>query len=90
MQPLVAFAALLSILAPAASVRAEGDAVPLDARTTTLYKRVIALNAALMLVVAERTSDLAGGLELARTSLSSGAALAVFERLRQSNHVEFA
>ncbi|GAC1300298.1 MAG: anthranilate phosphoribosyltransferase [Vulcanimicrobiaceae bacterium] len=51
---------------------------------------IIALNAALVLVVAERTDDLASGLALARTSLASGAALAVFERLRESTEVECA
>ncbi len=51
---------------------------------------VVALNAALVLVVAERADDLANGLELARRSVASGAALAVFERLRQPHEVEFA
>jgi len=51
---------------------------------------VIALNAALVLVVAEAASDLVEGLARARTSLASGAALAVFERLRQSTELECA
>ena len=72
--PTVNAAALRAILAGEASPR--GD--------------VIALNAALVLVVAERSGDLAGGVELARRSLQSGAALAVFERLRQPTEVELA
>ena len=67
-------AALLSILGGERSPRAD----------------VIALNAALVLVVAERAADLAEGLALARASLQNGAARAVFDRLRQSNEVEFA
>ena len=51
---------------------------------------VVALNAALVLVVAERAADLAEGLALARSSLSSGAALDVFERLRRPTEMEFA
>ncbi len=43
---------------------------------------VIALNAALALVVAERAATLAEGLATARTSLRGGAALAVFEAAR--------
>ncbi|MBD5653565.1 MAG: anthranilate phosphoribosyltransferase [Candidatus Eremiobacteraeota bacterium] len=45
---------------------------------------VIALNAALVLVVAERAADLVEGLALARAALSGGAALDVLERLRDS------
>lgn len=67
-------AALHAILAGEASARAD----------------IIALNAALVLVVAEAASDLASGLAAARASLASGAALAVFERLRQPTEVEFA
>ena len=51
---------------------------------------IVALNAALVLLVAERCDDLAGGLALARKSLASGAALAVFDRLRTPSEVEFA
>ncbi len=51
---------------------------------------IVALNAALVLVVAQRCETLAEGLALARTSLASGAALAVFESLRTPSEVEFA
>jgi anthranilate phosphoribosyltransferase len=51
---------------------------------------VVALNAALGLVVAERAAEVREGLELARTALSSGAALDVFERLRRPGLMEFA
>ncbi len=51
---------------------------------------VIALNAALVLVVAERVADLREGLESARESLRSGAAHAVFERLRRRTERETA
>jgi anthranilate phosphoribosyltransferase len=51
---------------------------------------VVALNAALVLVVAERAADLREGLELARASLSGGAALDVFDRLRRPTEMEFA
>jgi anthranilate phosphoribosyltransferase len=51
---------------------------------------VVALNAALVLVVAERAADLREGLELARASLLSGAALEVFDRLRRPTEMEFA
>ena len=67
-------AALHAILAGERSSRAE----------------IVALNAALVLLVAERCDDLAGGLALARKSLASGAALAVFDRLRTPSEVEFA
>ena len=40
---------------------------------------VVALNAALALVVAERAANLGEGLERARISLREGAALAIFE-----------
>jgi anthranilate phosphoribosyltransferase len=43
---------------------------------------VVALNAALVLLVAERANDLREGFALARSALASGAALAVFERSR--------
>ncbi|MDQ2909296.1 MAG: anthranilate phosphoribosyltransferase [Candidatus Eremiobacteraeota bacterium] len=49
---------------------------------------VVALNAALMLVIAERAADLREGLELARMSLHSGAARAVFDRLRRRTERE--
>ncbi len=51
---------------------------------------VVALNAALVLVVAGRAGDLFEGLALARTSLRDGAARAVFERLRNPAPVEYA
>jgi anthranilate phosphoribosyltransferase len=51
---------------------------------------VVALNAALTLVVAEKVSSLREGLELGRAVLASGAALAVFERLRRPGLMEFA
>ncbi len=51
---------------------------------------VIALNAALLLVVAERAGDLREGLELARASLRGGAARDVFDRLRRRTEREFA
>jgi len=50
---------------------------------------VVALNAALVLVVAERAADLAEGLALARTSLRGGAALDVFDRLCRPTELEF-
>jgi len=43
---------------------------------------VVALNAALVFLVADRAASLGEGLELARESLRSGAALAVFEAAR--------
>jgi anthranilate phosphoribosyltransferase len=51
---------------------------------------VVALNAALLLVVAGRAGDLFEGLALARTSLRDGAARAVFDRLRNPTIVEYA
>ena len=51
---------------------------------------VVALNAALVLVVAKRAADVAEGLSLARKSLGSGAALDVFERLRAPSRLEIA
>jgi anthranilate phosphoribosyltransferase len=51
---------------------------------------VVALNAALVLVVAKRASDLHEGLSLARKSLGSGAAFDVFERLRAPSRLEIA
>jgi anthranilate phosphoribosyltransferase len=51
---------------------------------------VVALNAALVLVVAERAADLREGLELARSSLRTGAALDVFDRLRRPSEMELA
>jgi len=50
---------------------------------------VVALNAALVLVVARRAADLGEGLALARTSLRGGAALDVFDRLRRPSELEF-
>ncbi|MDQ2857378.1 MAG: anthranilate phosphoribosyltransferase [Candidatus Eremiobacteraeota bacterium] len=67
-------AALVAILEGESSARAD----------------VVALNAALLLVVAERAEDLAEGLALSRASLRSGAALAVFERARRPSELEFA
>jgi anthranilate phosphoribosyltransferase len=67
-------AALQAILAGERSARAD----------------VVALNAALLLVVAERATDLREGLELARASLHGGAALDIFERLRHPGLMEFA
>ncbi len=51
---------------------------------------VVALNAALVLVVAERAGDIAEGLALARASLHGGAALDVFDRLRRPTELELA
>ncbi len=67
-------AALEAILAGERSPRAE----------------IVALNAALVLLVAERCDDLREGLALARASLASGAARAVFDSLRSPTEVEFA
>jgi len=68
----------------AAALRAilEGEASP--------RAEVVALNAALLLVVAERAGDLHEGLTLARASLADGAALAVFDRIRRPTRMEFA
>jgi anthranilate phosphoribosyltransferase len=51
---------------------------------------VIALNAALALVVAERAGSFREGLDLAHSSLQDGAALAVLEALRRPIKLEFA
>jgi len=51
---------------------------------------IVALNAALVLVVAGHCADVTGGLVLARQSLADGAALAVFDRLRIPSEVEIA
>lgn len=51
---------------------------------------VVALNAALLLVVAERADDLADGLARSRRALADGSALAVFDRLRRPTELEFA
>jgi anthranilate phosphoribosyltransferase len=51
---------------------------------------VVALNAALVLVVAERARDIGEGLILARRSLADGSAHAVFDRLRRPTELEFA
>jgi anthranilate phosphoribosyltransferase len=51
---------------------------------------LIALNAALALVVAERAASLEEGLAEARKSIESGAALAVLESLRRPTEMEFA
>ena len=49
---------------------------------------VVALNAALALLVAERVASLGEGLELARQSLGSGAARSVFDALRVEGSAE--
>jgi anthranilate phosphoribosyltransferase len=67
-------AALASILGGERSSRAE----------------IVALNAALVLVVAGRAGDMLEGLALARASLRDGAARTVFDRLRTSTRVEYA
>lgn len=51
---------------------------------------VVALNAAVVLVIAGRARDMHEGLVLARTSLRDGAARDVFDRLRSSTRVEYA
>ncbi len=51
---------------------------------------VVALNAALVLVVAGRAGDLHEGLTLARASLRGGAACAALERLRHPTPLEYA
>jgi anthranilate phosphoribosyltransferase len=51
---------------------------------------VVALNAALALIVARRAGSMREGLSLARTSLSDGSALEVFESLRRPAELEFA
>ncbi len=51
---------------------------------------VVALNAALVLVVAGRAGDLSEALALARASLRSGAARSVFDRLRGTSKLEYA
>lgn len=51
---------------------------------------VVALNAALALIVARRAGSMREGLSLARTSLSDGSALDVFESLRRPAELEFA
>jgi anthranilate phosphoribosyltransferase len=51
---------------------------------------IVALNAALLLVVAERASGIAEGLDLARRALANGSALAVLDRLRRPTELEFA
>ena len=56
---LVACAVALSIVMPAAHARAEGEAVPLDAKTTALYKRLVALNAAVKSYKADVHLDVA-------------------------------
>ncbi len=75
--------ASVGIFAPADALRAilEGERSP--------RAEVVALNAALVLVVAERAGDLGEGLDLARTSLRCGAALDVFDRLRRPTELEF-
>jgi anthranilate phosphoribosyltransferase len=60
-------AALESILAGERSPRAD----------------VVALNAGLALVIAERAGDLNEGLDMARESIASGAARTVFEAVRR-------
>jgi anthranilate phosphoribosyltransferase len=51
---------------------------------------VVALNAALVLFVAGRATDMTEGLALARASLHDGAARSVFDRLRAPIPVEYA
>jgi len=51
---------------------------------------VVALNAGLLLVVAQLAEDVREGVNLARMSLASGAALAVFDRLRRPTELELA
>ena len=70
--------------ANAASLRAllEGEHSP--------RAEVVALNAALALIVAHRVESMREGLSLARTSLSDGSALGVFESLRRPAELEFA
>jgi len=51
---------------------------------------IVALNAALLLVVAERAGDVAEGLSLARRSLADGSSYAVFDRLRRPTELEYA
>ena len=51
---------------------------------------VVALNAALVLVIAGRARDVREGFALARGSLRDGAAHTVFDRLRSSTSVEYA
>ncbi len=56
---LVACAAVLSMLSPTSNARAEGEATPLDAKSTALYKRVVALNAAIKSYKADVHLDVA-------------------------------
>ncbi len=72
--PAVNAAALRAILEGERSPRAE----------------IVALNAALVLVVAERAADLAEGLDLARSALCDGSAYAVFDRQRRPTELEYA
>ena len=85
-----------AIFAPAASI-AGGDPATNAAALRAILEGerspradVVALNAALGLVVAERASSLAEGLALARETLWNGAALAVFTSIRRPTEVEFA
>lgn len=83
------------IVAPADALRGGSPAVNAAALRAILAGErspradVVALNAALALVIAERASDLAEGLAVARNALGSGAAFAVFERLRGVASADF-
>jgi len=85
-----------AIFAPAASIAGGDPATNAAALRAILAGErspradVVALNAALGLVVAERASSLAEGLALARETLWNGAALAVFTSIRRPTEVEFA
>ncbi len=84
------------ISAPSASLAGGSAAVNLAALVAILEGErspradVVALNAALVLVVAERATDVAEGLALARASLHDGSALAIFRRLSHPTHLEYA
>ena len=79
----------LGVNAPLASL-AGGDAAENAAALESILSGerspradVVALNAGLALVVAERAGDLTEGLEIARESIASGAARTVFEAVRR-------
>jgi anthranilate phosphoribosyltransferase len=50
------------------------------------HRNIVVLNAAAGLVVADRASDLAEGIELAAQSIDSGAAARVLQRLVEVSH----
>jgi anthranilate phosphoribosyltransferase len=83
------------VVAPADALRGGSAAVNAAALRAILGGErspradVVALNAGLALVVAERATGLAEGLALARDALANGAALAVFERLRGAAAANF-